>query len=332
MRKFLLLLVVCAFFMPNVILAQKVKKETVGIYSYTQLPSDTRLKECKTYKVYPYGDINSYEKDKINDVFKLPGFEKKSRDAGNTDFVIKVEKYQVNIDKPEKGSREEKVKNKDGTERKVKYYYYESKATYKFKIGVYKGEEEVYYKILSGDDNVRGSESSSSSTAYENYKKARSSYLSNLSKSKLSSVDNALKEKFCYLKKSVYLRSAHIKPKKYKYDDYEAAYEKMKNGYLVLKENENAIDEVKDDLTKAIEEYKTILKESDINNKKARVNNKVTTLLYVNIAHCYFLMKDYAKASEYYGMAAQLHTNFLYCGAMKKLAVKLNKRVEANKA
>ncbi len=332
MKKLFFLTLIGALCALNILHAQKIKREVVGKYSYTQLPIDISLASSKTYKVVGHGDnVDSYEKDKMNSAIRLTGFEKKDRDAEDVDFIISVEKYAVKFTDSESKSYT-KVTKKDNVEKKTKYYYYECEATYKYILKIKKDGGEIYKKESSGKETIEGKESTSSSTAYKNFKSKRNDYMQNVSSSKLKPISSTINEKYCTLIKSTSLRSAHLKPKKHKYDDYDSSFEDMKRGYLVLFSDENAIDEAKADLTKAIDGFTTLLKESDIENKKARINKKITALLYNNIGHCYFLMKDYVAASNSYSQAITIQKTFLDTKYLKQKSDNLNKRVEANKA
>lgn len=311
--------------------AQKVKREVVGKYSYTQMPIDTTLLQSKTYVVKAHGDnVDSYEKDKISGAFKLPGFKKKERSAEEYDFKIDVEMYSVKVGESERDSRVKTTK-KDGVEKKTTYYWYKAPVHYKYVINIYREGEVIYSTESAGKESVRGSESTSTSQAYKNYKSAVVDYRSAVSSSKLKPISSSLAEKYCFLTKAVSLRSAHLKPKKHSYDDYDAAFELMKNGYLTVAADENEVAEASESLTEAIKAFNELLKESDPSNKKARINEGVTALLYNNIGHCYFLMKDYSLASAAYNSCKEVKRTFLDASAMMSKSDNLVARVAANK-
>lgn len=331
MKKLLLLTLSGVICTSGLIQAQKIKREVVGKYSYTQLPSDITLKSSTTYKIVGHGDyVDSYEKDKMSGAINLSGFEKKDRNTEDVDFKIDIEKYAVKFGNSEQKTSEKTTK-KDGVETKTKYYHYEVSATYKFVLRIYKDGEEVYKKENAGSETISGNENKSSSEAYKNFKSKKSDYLKNVTTNKVKAMNSGINEKYCTLNKTTSLRSAHLKPKKHKYDDYDSTFEEMKQGYLIVAEDENAVEEAKENLLKAIEGFKVILKESDPDNKKARINEKITALLYNNIGHCYFMMKEYVPASENYTKAMNIQKLFLDVYSLNSKSIDLNKRVEANK-
>ncbi len=331
MKKLLLLTFIGAISASTVLHAQKIKREVVGKYTYTQLPIDIRLKSSKTYKIVGRGDnMDGYEKDNMSRAIYLSGFEKKDRNANDVDFKVDIEKYIIKFSDTEQKSSLKTIK-KDGVEKKVKYYYYTCEATYKYVLKIFKDGEQIYKDINEGKDDIEGGENTSSKTAYENYKTKRKNYLNSATSEKVKEMNGAINEKFCILEKTTFLRSAHIKPKKHNYDDYVVSFEQMKNGYLIVAADENSIEKAKVDLTKAIDGFKIILKESDPENRKARINKKISALLYINIGHCYFMMKDYVAAAQNYANAMEYDKSFLDSRNMKRISEKLNKRVEANR-
>lgn len=58
-------------------------------------------------------------------------------------------------------------------------------------------------------------------------------------------------------------------------------------------------EEGKESLIKAIEIWETLLGESDMADKKARINKEITCLIYTNLADAYFWMEDFEKVNFY---------------------------------
>ncbi len=322
-----LIMVIC---FPGVLQAQKLKKEAVGKYTYIQSPIDIRLVGSETYKVVGHGDyVDSYEKDKMNEAINLAGFEKKDRNTNTVDFKVDVEKYSIKFGDSKKNTRVSTTK-KDGVETKTNYYSYSCPATFKYILRIYKGSEDLFKKENAGDETVTGGESTSSNTAWEKFSTAKKEYKSKVTAKKLEPLNSAINDKFGFPEKVINMRSAHLKPKKHNYDDYDKVFEHMKEGYIIVAADENNVEEAKDAFTKSIEGFEMILKESDPENKKARINNDITALLYLNIGHCYFLMKDYTEASKKYAKAMVYKKGILDAKSLKIKSDDLFKRVEAN--
>lgn len=76
----------------------------------------------------------------------------------------------------------------------------------------------------------------------------------------------------------------------------------MATAYLALVEGYNGLSEdyekkdAKLKIQEAITYYEKALTESDMGNKKARINEEVTLAIYVNLMEAYIWMDEYAKA------------------------------------
>lgn len=91
------------------------------------------------------------------------------------------------------------------------------------------------------------------------------------------------------------------------YNDLIDGYTQAKAGYdLIYKDISKS--EAKTKLKKAIATWEKALTESDVNDSKARINDKVTALLYVNLAEAYLWMDDYTTADNYIQKAKILST------------------------
>lgn len=309
--------------------AQKVDREPLGYYSYTQLPIDVSLKAYKTYKVINKDDMDAYKKDKMVAAINLAGFEKKEA-SEDADFIIEIQEYPIKFGDSERQTRVETYK-KDGVEKKINHYYYTIKATYKYKIRLYTNLDNIIYSDeLSGDETVKGDEDTDSSKAYDKYKAKRRSFADNLISSKVGVFNDRINNKYCFPVKKERIESAYIKAKKFNYDDYTAAFKSMKEGFGIVSNDENAIEQAMPSFDKAIEGFKKMLTEADPENRKARVNKSVTALLYANIGNSYFLMKEYDKAQEAFNMGSEYKNNIGDMRHMKNLSEDLQKRKTVN--
>lgn len=88
------------------------------------------------------------------------------------------------------------------------------------------------------------------------------------------------------------------KHKGHNYSDLINGYTKAKSGYdLVYKSITRK--EAASNLKKAIAIWEDALSESNMNDNKARINDKVTALLYVNLAEAYIWLGEYTQADNY---------------------------------
>lgn len=82
------------------------------------------------------------------------------------------------------------------------------------------------------------------------------------------------------------------------YDDLKEAMNHAKNGYLQIG-NTATFEQGADLLRRAINIWETALKESNIKNKKARIDEDVTEALIMNLAEANAWLNDFTKAQEY---------------------------------
>lgn len=84
--------------------------------------------------------------------------------------------------------------------------------------------------------------------------------------------------------------------KKFNYDNHVLASKKSQRAYenLIL-DKEAAVEK----LTQAIGIWEKELQESNLSNKKARINSVISQALYCNMASAYISLGDYKKAEEY---------------------------------
>jgi hypothetical protein len=85
----------------------------------------------------------------------------------------------------------------------------------------------------------------------------------------------------------------YVKSKKDEYQDVTDAYNDQLLGLKSLITNETV---AKEKLNKAATQWTTILKESDVANKKARIDKDVTISIYFNLLECHFALRNTADA------------------------------------
>lgn len=90
----------------------------------------------------------------------------------------------------------------------------------------------------------------------------------------------------------------NIKDKKVSYDDYNQAFEKATAAYSKLALQDKQA-EAAAELEKAVELWNNALKESDPNNKKARVDAKVTAATHLNCAEAYMWLNNFEEAEKH---------------------------------
>lgn len=117
--------------------------------------------------------------------------------------------------------------------------------------------------------------------------------------SMLASMNDLINDKCGFPTKSYATEVYTVKKHKGQdYSDLIDGYTTAKSGYdLIYKDISKA--DAKKKLGEAISIWENALKESDMNDNKARINEKVTALLYVNIAEAYMWMDEWSAADGY---------------------------------
>jgi tetratricopeptide (TPR) repeat protein len=86
--------------------------------------------------------------------------------------------------------------------------------------------------------------------------------------------------------------------KDHSYTDLTEAYTIAKQGYVQIKDDRNrsgAADKLQD----AISAWEAVLSESNPSDKNSRINQKVTAMIYYNLAEAYLWTSDFDKAEQY---------------------------------
>jgi hypothetical protein len=123
------------------------RKNRFGVYKYTQQPCYFRLVGLGSYQVVSRSNnLNEYEKDNIENAISFVGFDQiKSLSTEAVGFNVDESKYAVKIGDSKKETRAE-TKTKDGVDTKIYHYSYTAKATFKYLLGIYVDEKEIYIK------------------------------------------------------------------------------------------------------------------------------------------------------------------------------------------
>ncbi|MDG2331356.1 MAG: hypothetical protein P8M05_07175 [Flavobacteriales bacterium] len=118
-------------------------------------------------------------------------------------------------------------------------------------------------------------------------------------------LNSMLANDFGYPTKSKQTEIYTAKDKNHDYTDLLEAFQNTQDGLLQLASDRNK-DAAMDYLGSAVSQYQTILNESNINDKKSRINKKVTAAIYCNLAECLIWMDDFSQAELYLNKAANL--------------------------
>jgi hypothetical protein len=219
-----------------------------------------------------------------------------------------------------------------------KYYY-----TIKYK-------HMMSYKIETPDEGVITEIFPSSLDSYQDYNtndfdsvKYLSAYWQNNQKTvleqiqdrvvndNLNTINEEVNQKYGFNKIN-YATLLSVVDEKENYQDYKEAYVAAENGYKMIG-NDVTKSAAIPELKKAIEKWENAMKESQPNNKKARVDGGVTAITILNLIEAYIWIDDYNNAKSYIDKLKTLDPSRKERHRMERLEGLLNtqkQRWEAN--
>ncbi len=327
-KKIILISLVLSLFNINAF-PQKLNKKLLGKLSYTQLPSNPLPANYKSYYIDAKGANNDLSRSNaIADKINIIGFNKS--DYSNSQFSIIIEEFPFQQSEATE-NKKTKTKKVDGEERKFTLYYYTSKISYLYNLKIIdKNKNTIIEHKFAGFIAIMGSKSNSSSIAYEKYKEKSKTVSDGILPKQAENINNYINNNIGFPIKEYSVSIYLIKPKKYDYTEFNRATKFFTKGLEIVQNNENNTTEAENILIPAIETWTNTLKESDINNKKARINKKITCAALYNIASSYLICKNYQKAIEYFQKCKNINSNFSNTGSLMKLSKKMKKRIETN--
>lgn len=277
--------------------AQKVKKDGLGYFNYQQPRATTILDQAKHYSLHiSTEEGGSFRKDVIVEEMKIPAFTKID-DRNKADFMMSIEELAFKFGK-------EKKKSISGGENGATSHYYAGTINYNYLLKVLNPQgEEIYRKIAKGSVKTSGRSSTSLTDAHRNYVKDKNKFKENCAKEAAKTFEKAFNEEFTDMAKTVHLRAAYIKAKKYNYDGFEKAYADLLKLYEILNVNNEQTEETKLLKEACIAYWSEFVKEIEPENKKARVTVEAAAAAHYDMGLVYFFCKDYALATEQFELA-----------------------------
>jgi hypothetical protein len=237
-------------------------------------------------KVYDAADVSSR--------IKFDGYEVSSSSDLKIEVILLGFEYLI----------EEDITEKTKDDVTTKEYSYKISYKHPMEVKLFDGfDEEINYSELANFKSfqTKNTKKFSSSYSLEKYwKENKISYLSKLdekvTRDNLKTINNYLNSQFGYSTIEKNSAIAMVKPKKFEYPEYFNAYEQIFTGYTYLLDNKN---DAVNYINEAITNWETALKESDKENKKARVNLKVTAVTHLNCAEAYCWLNDFQNARRH---------------------------------
>jgi hypothetical protein len=253
------------------------------------------IKVTYTEEVYP----KVYDPKTLADMIKLEGYQKNPSDALNISITLLGFQMQQPVLKTADYKYKENNIDKVG-----KKYYYEIPYKHPMNLKV-----EVSGRVLADNPGQFNQFRSASTGQYlteqelkdyweENKEIFTSPLQDQIVNDNMAAINQILNEKYGYLKKSREIEINVPKDKKINYDEYAQAYVSAVTGYNNIINPDNKAQATAD-LKTAIGIWEKSLTESDLKNKKARINAKVTAVTMLNLAEAYLWLDDYRTAEMY---------------------------------
>ena len=236
----------------------------------------------------PYTGEVLNEEEVANKYIKVDGFERSLDDA---EFVVEI----ILSGFTEEGKFE---KDKEG-----QAFHYAVMYKCPVSVRVYDKEGKEYLnKVIDNADLSKITATHSSSIALKNYwKKNGTSFMKKLQK---EAYDNALKktakyinDTFGYQQKSRTVKFYTGKAKKLTYPKLDQAIEITRRALIEF--GDGSSQDMLTQLNEAIVIWKSVLQEKNLNDKKARVNQKVSSGIYWNCILTYAILNDFDKGKDY---------------------------------
>lgn len=306
MKKLVLFILIVATFSSTH--AQNIKNEKVQV-KYLQLPYTPLKEELKTYRktieliALKLGDSRSRLTSEIGASLNLRGY-KEVQEGADMELYTRLEEYSA------EGlfvNSEERTETKSD-KTTVKYYVYigvcDIKYPLYFRFRDIKADRIIFEGYINNSERYvkkRTSEFTSQAAA----KSALEQLVANGKGELFNANVGVLRDKIF----SEYSFSPIAYPwsinyvetsKKANYDDVVAAKEATKTALESLSNESHQVSiESETLILKAIDMWQAILKESDLEDRKARIDKKVTMAVLENIAYCYFFIQNFSEADKF---------------------------------
>ena len=266
---------------------QLLNENTKPVKDYVPQPYKRNVSKPDIKTVYDYPSLAST-------YLKLDGFSK------GTDNALS---YHVNMQGFEHSQpavkteikKEAKVVNGTSTTADVTYYWVEF--TYRNQMSVRvanAANQDIYFIAPTELAEFKTYKTTSSKTApSSDYAALFRTVEEKVLKDNLTFINHLVNDRIGYEITERETSLDYVKSKKDEYQDVTDAYNDQLLGLKSLITNETV---AKEKLNKAAAQWLTILKESDVANKKARIDKDVTISIYFNLLECYFPLRNNADA------------------------------------
>lgn len=219
------------------------------------------------------------------------------------------------------------------TTKDVTYYYTEFTYRHTMSVKVTGPDgKEIYYVVPQELSNYKTYKSPSTTTSNSvNAEQIVKSFEEKILQENLTIINNLVNDKIGYKREPRKTSLSYIKTKDDIYSDLMTAYNDATSGLKTLVDD---TESAKGKLEKATQFWNTALTESDVNDKKARIDKDVTIMIYFNLLETAFALKDIAASEKIFSALNTLsisNSDKRQKEAYETLFIELKKRVQLNK-
>jgi len=284
--------------MPACLFAQKLGTKSVTV-DYKQRPLSPLPEEVKTYNTMIRSGYVLFDNENNLERNYLKVLEGYQHVSDNGDLTVMVTFRGLDIINYE----EKHDSKKDGTT-----FNYRYNVTYSFpmRMEVYQSNGDVIMDLEISDLYKEHKANFGKNNEFANeldldkaFKEGKGDFFVNLentvAKQMLAQARDSLVSNFSFTKKRKKIRIGYGKGKKMDYTDLDQAKDLAYRGYSLIDKGQDGLGEFQ----QAIDLWEKALQESNLSDKKARINQKITRWLHYNLAMAYAWLDDYDSSMKH---------------------------------
>jgi hypothetical protein len=304
----ILLTIIAVLFVCGNCYSQRIRSKS-GRFEYIRLPIEPLPDNFKTFKVVPVYPASSgvYENEvmtqQLKKIFKLESFKSVEE---NPDLIIQVKLKDFVATNPQLQQKPVAL----SVEQKMEYYY---TVNYQYPMSAIVIDRVTQVEIFNGASNESGYVYSTGAypttnqlsavwgDGFEHHRKMKEDAFSK----NTQQLKNEIQSKYDFTPVTIFQEVwAPKTTKKQNYADLDSAQMIAVKAYELIRPNsKNGFDSFRNGISLSVDIWLRALKESNLENDKARINSEVVSSIRYNLAHAYFWLDDLEKAKEQVAIA-----------------------------
>jgi len=261
---------------------QLLNENTKPVKQYVSVPSKRYVAEPKLFTVYDASTLAST-------YLKIDGFDRSA--AGEIQYIVEMKPFEYSSPRMVSETRKEtSVSNGKSNSYNVTYYHLEFEYRQPMTVKVLRNNsQEIYFEAPAKlmeftkykSDDSKNSPSMDVTVLVKNME-------SQMLKQNLEFINHLVNDRIGFEVSNRNAVLEYVKSKKGEYDDLLNAFDLAKTGYALMNKSDA---EATSKLNEAVAIWKKAMEESDIANKKARIDEKVTVSVSFNLLEAFFALR-----------------------------------------